>query len=377
MLGLAARRPQFAPLSPWYGRAGFAAMVGFLAVGMATQPPARPALTVVGSVLAVCAGAALFLSNRLAPAAPAAAAIAGTALLASADASNLAWFSVCLVSGWCALIAGRAAGIAFLVAALVLFAVEWAFVHDPGWFAWTAGTAFTVLAALLVHHQTLMMEQMRDLQADLAQRERTEERARIARELHDVIAHSLTVSLLHVSSARLAIEHDPDDAARALADAERLTRRSLDEVRATVGMLRAPDDEGRSMPAAGIGDLQQLVDDLRAAQTDVRLEVQGDPDDVPATVSLTAYRIVQESLTNVSRHAPGALATVCVEIREATVDVVIDSNGTPGTGVGMGLANMRERADAVGGTFAAGPGGRGWLVSASLPRRGKSNGRLS
>jgi signal transduction histidine kinase len=308
---------------------------------------------------------------------PAAAAIAGTALLASADASNLAWFSVCLVSGWCALIAGRAAGIAFLVAALILFAGEWAFSHDPGWFAWTAGTAFTVLAALLVHHQTLMMEQMRALQADLAQRERAEERTRIARELHDVIAHSLTVSLLHVSSARLAVEHDPDDAARALADAERLTRRSLDEVRATVGMLRAPDDEGRALPAAGIGDLQQLVDDLRAAQTDVRLEVQGDPDEVPATIGLTAYRIVQESLTNASRHAPGALATVCVEIRETAVDVVIDSSGTPGKGVGMGLANMKERADAVGGTFAAGPGGRGWLVSASLPRRGKPNGRLS
>ena len=111
--------------------------------------------------------------------------------------------------------------------------------HDPGWGAWTAGVSFTVLAALLIRHQLTLVEQMRGLQADLAQRSRAEERNRIARDLHDVIAHSLTVSLLHVSSARLAVEHDPEDAARALADAERLTRQSLADVRATVGLLRA------------------------------------------------------------------------------------------------------------------------------------------
>src|ERR1700712_1636431 len=104
------------------------------------------------------------------------------------------------------------------------------------------GVSLTIAATALIRHQLTLVAQLQAMQADLDRRSRAEERNRIARELHDVIAHSLTVTLLHVSSARLAVEHDPQDAVRALLEAERLGRESLAEVRATVGLLRTEAD---------------------------------------------------------------------------------------------------------------------------------------
>ena len=364
-------RPTAPALSPWYGRAGLAALVVFVAAGLVQALAHRPVPAVAGAVLAISAAVPLYLAksrSAQSPLAWAALSTAGILLLANGGASDVAWFGVCLAGGWCALVGGRRAGVTYLGGSLLLFAAEWAFtVHDPGWGPWAAGTGFTVLAALVVRHQMDLVEQLRALQSDLAQRSRAEERARIARELHDVIAHSLTVSLLHVSSARLAVEHDPDDAARALADAERLTRQSLTDVRATVGMLRDPGDDGIAPPSPGVDQLPRLVDDLRAARADVSLDLDGDLDAVPATTGTTVYRIVQESLTNASRHAPGAAVLVRVSVRGDRVDVLVDSAGAPGRGAGMGIANMQERAAAVGGTCSAGPGGHGWLVRASLP----------
>jgi signal transduction histidine kinase len=365
----AAARP-IPPLSPWYGRVGLGAVASFVGIGLGVELSARPVQSILGAALALAAAAVLFLARTRWALACAVLACAGTALVATGEPSNLCWFAVCVVGGWCALVAGTSAGVAFLVASALMFGGEWLFaVHDPGWATWTAGTTFTVLAAVLVRHQIVLVEQMRRLQADLAQRERADERTRIARELHDVIAHGLTVSLLHVSSARLAVEHDPSDAARSLADAERLTRQSLDDVRATVGMLRSPDDDERvERPAPGIADLQQLVDDLRAAQADVLLSLAGDLTDIPAPTGTTVYRIVQEALTNASRHAPGRAVQVQVAVDDDRVDLTVESGGAPGHGTGMGLLNMEERAQAVGGTCVSGPGGRGWIVHASLPR---------
>jgi signal transduction histidine kinase len=343
--------------------------------GLVLAVPNRPVLAVGGSLLALGAGVQLFRSTSARVVlGGAAASAAGIVLVAHAAPANVGWFGVCILAGWCALVAGPPAAVGCLAATLVLFAAEWFVVHDAGWAPWAGGTTFTVLAALVLRRQMVLVEQLRALQADLAARSRAEERTRIARELHDVIAHSLTVSLLHVSSARLAVEHDPDDAARALADAERLTRQSLADVRATVGMLRQSGDDGVAAPSPGIDDLPRLVADLRAAQADVSLDLDGDLDAVPATTGTTVYRIVQEALTNASRHAPGAPVRVHVAARDDRVDVSVDSAGAPGDGVGMGLANMKERAEAVGGTCAAGPGGRGWLVRASLPRVALSNG---
>src|SRR5205085_10438346 len=100
----------------------------------------------------------------------------------------------------------------------------------------------------------------------------------------------------------------------------------------------------------------------------------GDLEDLPATTGTTVYRIVQEALTNASRHAPGATVRVRVSARDDRVEVTVDSDGAPGNGTGMGVGNMQERAAAVGGTCSAGPGGHGWLVHASLPRVAATNG---
>jgi signal transduction histidine kinase len=213
------------------------------------------------------------------------------------------------------------------------------------------------------------VERLRAAQADLAERSRVEERGRIARELHDVIAHSLTVSLLHVTSARLAVDHDPGDASRALAEAERLGRQALTEVRATMGLLRLDDPSGIARPVPGFGQVPQLVGEFRGAGVQVTLTVDGDPSALPQTVGSTIYRIVQEALTNAARHAPGAPVTVDVTVADQNVTVLVDSAGPPGQGSGMGLINMAERAGALGGSCTAGPGGHGWLVTATLPRR--------
>ena len=212
-----------------------------------------PAAAVAAAVVAVGAGRCSSCSGARC-CCIAAVATAGVAVLGHGMSSNVGWFAVCLLAAWCVLIGGRRDGLVYLAGALALFAVEWLWVEpDPGWGAWMAGTTLTVLAGLLIRHEIDLVSQLRAAQAGLAERARAEERNRIARELHDVIAHTLTVSLLHVTSARLAVEHDPADAARALAEAERLGQESLAEVRLAVGMLHQHGDTGPHRTAAGRG----------------------------------------------------------------------------------------------------------------------------
>jgi signal transduction histidine kinase len=258
-----------------------------------------------------------------------------------------------------------------------LFAVEWLWIRpDPGWGAWLAGVTLTAVFCLLVRRERNLFTQLRHAQAGLAEQAKTQERNRIARELHDVIGHTLTVSVLHVQSARLAVEHDPADAARALAEAERLGRECLAEVRTTVGMLREDDAVGSrasTAPLPGTADLPALVDQFRSAGADVTFTVEGDTSGLPATADLAIYRILQEALTNAVKHAPGAPTEVRLTVSPGEVALTADSQAVPGTGSGLGVVSMRERAESVGGTCQAGPGGRGWLVRATLPLTGSAS----
>ena len=252
--------------------------------------------------------------------------------------------------------------------------MEWIWVKpDPGWGAWIAGTTFTVVFSLLILHQIGLLAQLGAAQAGLAEQARIQERNRIARELHDVIGHTLTVSLLHVQSARLAVEHDPADAARALAEAERLGRECLAEVR-TDGRDAPPACRRRRRhstgPLPGIDGLPALVERFRAAGADVTFTVEGDTAGLPATAGLAVYRILQEALTNAVKHAPGAPVAVRLAVGAGRVTLTADSLAEPGTGTGLGVVSMRERAESLGGTCEAGPGGRGWLVRATLPLAG-------
>jgi signal transduction histidine kinase len=132
-------------------------------------------------------------------------------------------------------------------------------------------------------------------------------------------------------------------------------------------MPQSGTSEGIAAPVPGINDLRRLVDQVRDAGVDVSLAIEGDVERLPATTGSTVYRIVQEALTNAAKHAPGASVAVSAAVRRTCIEVDVDSAGSPGRGAGMGLVNMRTRAEAVGGTCTAGPGGRGWLVRASLP----------
>jgi signal transduction histidine kinase len=298
----------------------------------------------------------------------AAVATGGIAVLGHGLPSNVGWFAVCLLGAWCVLAGSRRDGLVYWAAAMALFAAEWLWVKpDPGWGAWMAGTTLSVLAGLLVRHEIDLVSQLRAAQAGLAERARAEERNRIARELHDVIAHTLTVLMLHVTSARLAVEHDLADAARALAEAERLGRESLAEVRLAVGMLHQDGDTGRTAPLPGAGDLPALVERFRSAGADVTLAIDGDTGRLPATTGLAVYRILQEALTNAVKHAPGSPTAVRLAVDANTVQLAVDSAAQPGTGTGVGVLSMRERAESLGGRCQAGPGGQGWLVQAALP----------
>ena len=198
----------------------------------------------------------------------------------------------------------------------------------------------------------------------------TNERQRIAREVHDVIAHSLTVTMLHLTAARLAVGRgDSAAATEALEEAEKAGRTSLSEIRNTVGLLRIDGSEPDNAPLPAAADVPALVEGYRAAGVDVSLDLQGDLGDVEPAAGLALYRIVQESLTNAGRHAPGAHTTVHIELGPPLKVDVQTKGGAPSIerGSGMGLAGMAERAAALGGLFEAGQSGNGWRVAATLP----------
>jgi signal transduction histidine kinase len=329
-------------------------------------------VTIVAAVVAIGAAELMIPTRGLHRFALALVSTAAVTVLSNGLSSSVGWLAVCVLAGWLVLSVGRAAGLIYLAAALALFGAEWIWAQtDPGWGPWMAGTAFTVMAALLIRHERDLVTQLRAAQASLAESARSEERNRIARELHDVIAHTLIVSQLHVASARLAVENDPASASQALAEAERLGRESLAEVRRAVGLLRDDGDGGSVAPLPGAGDLPALIERFRSAGADVTLTVTGDVDPVPATTGLALYRILQEALTNAAKHASGWPVAVHVTVDGGQARLVVESGAPPGQGHGVGLESMRERAGSVGGTCTAGPGGPGWVVEAELPIGGR------
>jgi signal transduction histidine kinase len=209
-----------------------------------------------------------------------------------------------------------------------------------------------------------------------------EERVRIARELHDVVAHTLSVVTFQAGVGRKVGATRPAEALTALRAVEVTGRGALEELRRILGLLREDDGESASLaPAPGVGDLAELAGTVRAAGIGVTLAVTGDVAALPPAASLTAYRIVQEALTNVVKHAPGATATARVQASRDGVLITVD-NGTgnaepkapgPGESARHGLVGMTERAAVFGGTLDAGPvTGGGFQVTAFLPLASQS-----
>ncbi|PJN23094.1 two-component sensor histidine kinase [Kitasatospora sp. CB02891] len=225
------------------------------------------------------------------------------------------------------------------------------------------------------------LEQQRDQQARLAV---AEERSRIAREMHDIVTHNLSVMVALTDAALHARDHAPEAAATAMLRASETGRQALVDMRRSLGVLRTdgpgvdgsgtdgPGVERRPLP--GIGDLQELTERMCAAGLPTVLDLRGAHDRLPATAQLTVYRLVQEALTNTLKHAPaGARAEVRLQCRARSVTVDVTDNGPrtapprPEAASGHGIPGMRERAAAYRGTLRAGPlPGGGWHVHARL-----------
>jgi signal transduction histidine kinase len=209
----------------------------------------------------------------------------------------------------------------------------------------------------------------------LAERAVADERVRIAQELHDVVAHN--VSLIVVQAQALGATVPDERVSSATTDIADLGRQAMSEMHRTLKLLRANEDQAaRRGPQPGLGDLEELVERTRAAGVRVQLAVEGEPRPLPQSVELSAYRIVQEALTNVVKHAGRADTTVTLGYRPDGLELTIaDSGGAPlnahapgpGDG-GHGIVGMRERAAIFGGTLTAGPrGDRGFEVRGVLP----------
>jgi signal transduction histidine kinase len=292
------------------------------------------------------------------------------------------------VAAYYAAVAGHIRSAAVLLAGLLLFGVGWQTLGEDSSLASVVGTGTladaSLMAAVLllgeaVRSRRAWAEEVRArLERAEADRERDagrrveEERLRIARELHDVVAH--TIAALNVQAAVAAdqIDDEPEQAKAALRTVRRASREAIAELKATVGLLRGGDDAPRT-PAPGLAGLDGLVRTAAAAGVKVDVSVAGSERALPGAIDLTAYRIVQESLTNAVRHAQAGTATVQLRYEADGIEVRVHDDGR-GTAVngshGYGLVGMRERAAALGGTLEAGPAAEGgFRVSARMPTR--------
>lgn len=294
---------------------------------------------------------------------------AGIALACYGDPRNVGWFGACVIVGWAALATPFRAAVGAGAAMAAVFAIQMAMVSpEPGWVTWMAGTAFTTGACTFVRRQRVVVDQLHAAQEELAQRARNDERHRIAREMHDLVGHSLTVTLLHLGSARLALDDDLDAAKSCLDEAEHAARNSLEDVRAAVGLM-GTTDLSDAPPVCTAADITDLVESYRRAGADIELDISGDVGALAPNRSLAAFRIVQESLTNAVRHGDGTPISVRIEVLGDRARVMV-RNGAPTRrppATGTGITAMRERADALGGRLTAGPHEDGWLVEGVIP----------
>jgi signal transduction histidine kinase len=234
--------------------------------------------------------------------------------------------------------------------AFVRAAAEAAFVSA----AWATGRAMRSAAVYNERHAKATVQ---------------EERLRIARELHDVVAHSMSVIAVQAGVGHFVIRDCPEEAEKALAVIETTSRESLNQMRMLLDMLRE-ERPGDLLPAPGLADLPQLADQTRRAGLEVDLAITGEPRDLPAGEDLAAFRVTQEALTNVLKHSGTTHCRVSAGYQADGVTITVTDEGTgPYDGeAGHGLAGMRERVTMYGGTFQAGPRpGLGFGVEAWLP----------
>jgi signal transduction histidine kinase len=264
------------------------------------------------------------------------------------------------------------AGVAFVAAPDVIAAAVTGHAGNGVVFSLVVSAAMLIVRRVVVDRERRV--QLAERERDVASREAVvEERARIARELHDAVAHHVSVMVVQAGAERRTLADSEDGTREVLETIEQTGRSALTEMRRLLGMLRdeSPDP---LHPQPGLAELPQLIAQLRDAGLPVNLAIEGDPRPLPVGIELSAHRIVQEALTNVVKHANGAEATVRVRYGPDELELEIsDCGGRPmdaSLSGGHGLVGMRERVALYGGRFSAGPtDGDGFTVHATLPLR--------
>lgn len=240
--------------------------------------------------------------------------------------------------------------------------------HLHGWPLWLCGLLLAWDIGFILQFQQRQIDQQQAAASRAHAQALQAERQRIAREVHDVLAHSLSVTMLHLTAARRSLEEgEVEEAVEALRDAESAGRAAMAETRNTVSLLGGGSAE---RPAPDAQDVEALVQQFRSAGLEVDLDLRGDPAEVPAAAGLCVYRIVQESLANVAKHQPHARVGVVVDLaRDRQAVQVWNTLPAPlrqGSG-GAGLVGMQQRAELLAGSFSAGPRDGLWVVEARMP----------
>jgi signal transduction histidine kinase len=311
----------------------------------------------------------------------------GVAFVALDLAPDILWVAIPVAVYSVAAYGGRWVALAGLAVAEVGLAVVQLTPGRTGVSTWVGNMGFLAAAWLLGHfvgvrrlyvlqleERTAELEQARE---ELARRAVVEERLRLARELHDVVAHAMSVIAIQSGVGAHVAGTQPKEAAKALVAIEVTSRGALEELRRLLGVLRQADEpQGDLAPVPGLADLDGLLAEVGKAGLAVELQVNGTRPPLPAGVDLSAYRIVQEALTNVVKHAGPAHAQVVVGYRDQEIRVEVTDDGRGAVtsvgdgrvGSGHGLIGMRERVAACGGDLEVGPRpGGGFRVAARLP----------
>jgi signal transduction histidine kinase len=373
----------------WMVDGGVAVAVAAAQVGLAfAQVAHRGGVVAPGAVVLLAAGGLVLAARRRWPA----------AVMVATYAFNLSFqatrhFDGRGGAGWLAVIVAlvtaiylsrRVAALVFLVVCYVVSLWGPSALgegHAPSAvFALSLGTG---LVALLGGSELVRLRRQRSLavaqgRREEALREASEERLRMARDLHDIVAHNISVINVQANTALHLMDRQPERARAALSTIHEVSKQALVELRSVLGVLRDVDQEAPRAPVPGLASLGALLERSREAGLTVQVIEKGEPRRLSAEVDVTAYRIVQESLTNSARHSAAGRATVRLSYGESDLLVEVDDDG-PGfgagrsNGTGKGITGMTERAQALGGTVQVGPRpGGGFSVRAHLPLDGHS-----
>jgi signal transduction histidine kinase len=326
--------------------------------------------------LFLAAGGAALLARRRYPVAVLAVALAAAAGGAALPGAPAPWLVLAAAFVNAVVYRKRGAAIASLVAGYLI--AVW-----PPWLIGSRGhtsaaSALGLLAGLitllsaaeLIRVRNQRAVAVRNRQAEERRRQAMQERMDIARDLHDVVAHNISVINVQANTALHLMDRQPERAREALTAIHEVSRQALGELRSVLGVLRAAAGRAPLVPAPGLDRLDELTAHTRTAGIAVRVEREGVPRPMPASVDAAAFRIVQEALTNAVRHSGGDAATVRLSYDPDALTIEVDDDGQAAAAPrpGNGMAGMTERARALGGTLDAGPRpGGGFRVLARLP----------